>query len=302
MSGLRDRLIDLGYAGGWRLVRVAPEPAVARLFDAVAAWAARRPGAATRQLRRNLARVRPQAGAAELDALVSDALRSYARYWRETFRLPSMDHEAVYRACDRTIVGVQHLEAALAAGRGALVALPHTGNWDVAGVWLVGHLTATGREPTFTTVAERLRPESLYRRFVAYRESLGFEILPLTGGQPPADAIAERLAANRVVCLLADRDITASGVGVTFFGESARMPAGPARLAASTGAALLPVGCWFTPDGWGLRIHPPLPPGEPEATTQALADRFAAEIAEHPADWHMLQPLWLTDLPTGGAQ
>lgn len=213
-----------------------------------------------------------------------------------------MDHAAVYRTCDRTIDGVQHLEAALAAGRGALVALPHTGNWDVAGVWLVGHLAGTGREPTFTTVAERLRPESLYRRFVAYRESLGFEILPLTGGQPPADEIAERLAVNRVVCLLADRDITASGVGVTFFGEPARMPAGPARLAASTGAALLPVGCWFTPDGWGLRLHPPLPPGGPAATTQALADHFAADIAAHPADWHMLQPLWSADLPTGGAR
>ena len=82
------------------------------------------------------------------------------------------------------------------------------------------------------------------------------------------------------------------------------MPGGPALLAARTGAPLLPVSLWFTPDGgWGQRIGAPieLPDGRLRdrvaAGTQALADAFAREIAEHPADWHMLQRLWLADLP-----
>jgi KDO2-lipid IV(A) lauroyltransferase len=183
---------------------------------------------------------------------------------------------------------------ALAAGRGAILALPHSGNWDMAGVWLV---QTHGR---LTTVAERLKPESLYRRFVAYRESLGFEILPLSGGeQPPFELLCERLRDNRVVCLMAERDLTRSGVPVDFFGEPTRMPAGPAKLAIETGTALLPVHLWFDGDGWGFQVHPELDctGGDVAVITQALAEKFAAGIAAHPADWHMLQPQSLADLP-----
>ncbi|MDQ6849536.1 MAG: phosphatidylinositol mannoside acyltransferase, partial [Actinomycetota bacterium] len=222
--------------------------------------------------------------------------RSYARYWLETFRLPKMAPADLLARIDAT--GAEHLAAALDRGRGAVVALPHQGNWDVAGVWLVA------QHGPFTTVAERLEPASLYDRFVAYRESLGIEVLPLTGGaQPPADVLRQRLNQNRAVCLVADRELSRSGIEVQFFGEPARMPGGPALLAATTGAALLPVGLWFTAGGWGHRIHPAvaLPQGSLRqrvtAGTQAVADRFAEEIAAHPADWHMLQRLWLADLP-----
>lgn len=312
-----SRWADLGYRAGWRLTRALPSPVAERVFRAAADHAVRRDGPGVRQLRRNLARVVPAAEATELDDLVRRGLRSYARYWREVFRLPTVDHRALHREVDPHVAGQQHLDEALAAGRGAVVALPHTGNWDAAGVWLVGH---SGR---FTTVTERLRPESLYRRFVDYRESLGFEILPLTGGDARVHAILEqRLRDNRVVCLLADRDLTASGVPVDLFGEPTSMPSGPARLAAATGAPLLPVGSHFVPGGWRFRIHPPVavaPPApwrqgeaiEPPsartwrhdgvmgvaAATQAMADVFAADIAATPEDWHMLQPLWPADLP-----
>ena len=290
----RDRAADWGYAAGWRLVRVLPAAVARSAFRFGADIAVRRDGAGIRQLRANLARVVPKAGPAELDDLVREALRSYARYWMEAFRLPSMDHAAIAASCQRTITGQENLDAALAAGNGAVVALPHSGNWDVAGVWAVANYGE------FATVAERLKPESLYRRFVDYRESLGFEILATTGGKrPPSVVLAERLWQNKIICLLADRDLTPAGVPVTLFGEQARMPAGPAYLAATTGAALLPVGCWFTEDGWELRVHPPIRVNgvdEVAAATQSIADVFAADIAAHPADWHMLQKLWLADL------
>jgi KDO2-lipid IV(A) lauroyltransferase len=131
------------------------------------------------------------------------------------------------------------------------------------------------------------------------------EVLPLTGGErAPTEILTERLAAGGAVCLVADRDLSQNGIGVQFFGEPTRMPGGPALLGARTGAAVLPVGLWFTPHGWGQRIRPPveLPTGgslrdKVVAGTQQIADAFAAEIAEHPADWHMLQRLWLADLP-----
>ncbi|MGH3700193.1 MAG: phosphatidylinositol mannoside acyltransferase [Pseudonocardiaceae bacterium] len=287
-----SRLADLGYAAGWRLVHAAPEGLAAMAFRAGADLAARRDGPGARQLRRNLARVVPGATPGELDALVRAGLRSYARYWQETFTLPTADHGAMLDRLD-AMEGVEHLDAALENGRGVVVALPHSGNWDMAGLWFVRH------HGEFSTVVERLRPEALYQRFVDYRVSLGFDIVPLTGAGSPTRRLLRRLHAGGVVCLLADRDLTRAGTTVEFFGAAARMPLGPARLAAATGATLLVIGCWFTPDGWGIRFHPPVSVRGRSAAeaTQAVADCFATDIAAHPQDWHMLQPLWIDDLP-----
>lgn len=282
---------DWAYAAGWMAVRTVPESAARNVFDAGARYAAR--GGGPVQLRKNLARVLGVPPAQLPDTLMREALASYARYWREAFRLPSMDHRILARRVDETFQGADVLDAALAEGRGAVLALPHSGNWDMAGVWLAQ------TRGTFTTVAERLKPESLYRRFIAYRESLGFEVLPLSGGErPPFEVLCERLRANRAVCLMAERDLTRTGVQVDFFGEPTRMPAGPAKLAIETGAALLPAHCWNEPDGWRVWIQSPLDcsSGDVAAITQALADRFAVNIAAHPEDWHMLQPQWLADL------
>ena len=161
----------------------------------------------------------------------------------------------------------------------------------------------------FTTVAERLQPESLFERFVAFRESLGMEVVPLTGGRAAAVSACSPSGSRSggVLCLLADRDLTATGIDVDFFGSAARMPAGPAALAHDTGAALLPVTLWY-PDRRALaRPDPPqvrVPAtgdraAKVRAMTQQMADAFAEAIAAHPADWHMLQRVWVDDLDPG---
>lgn len=295
MTDVAERLQDTAYAAGWGLVRALPESLARTVFRFGADFAVKRGGPGVVQLRRNYARVVPQAGPEELDELVRAGVRSYARFWKETFRIAGMDHRAIYRQVDERMVGKQLVDAGLERGKGVILALPHTGNFDVSGIWLVGH---SGQ---FTTVNERLRPESLYRRFVAYRESLGFEILPTSGGDVgPYRLLMERLRENKVVCLLGDRDLSKRGVPVDFFGERTRMPAGPARLAASTGAQLLIVDNQFVGDGWSLRVHSPIPVhgrDDVPAATQRIADAFAADIAAKPADWHMMQKLWLADLP-----
>jgi lauroyl/myristoyl acyltransferase len=298
LGGARGRVVDLGYMAGWGAVQALPHGLSARAFRAAADAAAVRNRKGTRQLRKNLRRVvGPSVSELRLDRLVGDSLRSYSRYWLETFRLPRMDHREVAARLDANAQGTEHLDNAMAAGKGAIIVLPHMGNWDVSGLWFVE------RGFPFTTVAERLEPASLYDRFVTYRESLGMEVLALTGGdRPPMDVLAERLRAGRAICLVADRDLSRNGIEVQFFGEPTRMPGGPSVLAAMTGAPVLPVGLWFTEDGWGHRVNPPIevPEGRPRdkvaAGTQAVADVFAREIAAHPTDWHMLQPLWLADL------
>jgi KDO2-lipid IV(A) lauroyltransferase len=286
-----DRLTDWGYAAGWRVVREMPEPWARGIAGAGARYAAR--GGGPEQLRKNLARVIGSTPAEVPDSLIRAALASYARYWREAFRLPSMDLPALADRLDGVFVGAEHFAAAHAAGRGAVMALPHSGNWDMAGVWLAQNYG------TFATVAERLKPESLYDRFIEFREGLGFEVLPLTGGdRPPSEVLAERLRQNTFVCLMADRDLTRSGVPVEFFGEPTRMPAGPAKLAIETGAPLHPAHVYYDGADCVVQIDDAIDTssGDVGVIIQALADRFATNIAKHPQDWHMLQPLWLADL------
>ena len=283
---MRQRLTDAAFAGGWAVVRAMPEPVARRLFQAGADLAARRGGRGVLRLRRNLSRVAPDA---DLDVLTRDALRSYARYWCEVFRLQVISRERI--VAGTVTEGEPAFRAALAAAQGLVLALPHTGNWDQAGAWC----GATGAP--FTTVAERLQPESLFDRFVAFRESLGMEVLPLTGGErPPFEVLTERLEAGGTLCLLADRDLSARGVEVEFFGRTAKVPAGPASLALRTGATLIPVTLSFTTDGWRIVFHPAVAHTDVTRMAQEMACAFERGIAEHPADWHMLQKLWLEDL------
>ena len=295
---MNGRLVDSAFAAGWAAVRGMPEPLARRQFDALAdsVWA--RHGKGVARLESNLRRVLGgRTTERELRRVTHMGVRSYFRYWCEVFRLPRMKTTDIVARMH--VDDEWRLRDAVAAGRGMILALPHMGNWDHAGAWL----TATG--VPFTTVAERLEPDSLFARFVEFRESLGMEVIPLTGGErPPYDVLADRLRAGGTLCLLADRDLTSSGIEVDFFGAAARMPAGPAALAHDTGAALLPVTLHY-PDrrNWGARIHPQVEvpaagdrSDKVRVMTQRVADAFAEGIAEHPQDWHMLQRVWVEDL------
>jgi len=295
---LRETAVDTGFGLGWTSLRALPESVVYRQFGAIAELTYRRDGRGVQRLRSNLSRVLgPDTPPAQLDEVTRAGVHSYLRYWCEVFRLPAMSRETVL---DRvSFDGRDRLEAALTAGRGFILALPHSANWDLAGAWLIhlGH--------PFTTVAERLRPEQLFDRFVAFRESMGMEVIPLTGGErAPSAILAERLRAGGGLALLADRDLTTTGVRVQLFNEPARMPGGPVRLALDTGATLLPVSLWYDgPRTMRGRFHEPIVPsanGDDAVAemTQQLADVFAGAISEHPADWHMLQRVWVADTST----
>jgi KDO2-lipid IV(A) lauroyltransferase len=288
---VKDRLIGLGYAAGWRVVRALPLPVARKLFTAGADRAWKKNGPGTQRLRRNLRQV---AGPDMPDTLVRDGLRSYARYWLEAFRLPSQNRKQFLDGFFMEPESYQQLKKAVEDGNGVVLALPHLANWDVAGAWVAAH------DWPMITVAERLKPEAVFEQFLAYREKLGMKVLPLTGGErAPLDVLGEHLKQGWVVPLLADRDLSRAGVEVEFFGGRTRMPAGPAILAIRTGAPIYAVDLWFEAERTVSRMRPITPPADGpldervKRTTQQLADAFAAGIAEHPQDWHMLQKLWL---------
>ncbi|GAB3212338.1 phosphatidylinositol mannoside acyltransferase [Marinactinospora thermotolerans] len=296
-----ERLAVAAYSLGWSLVRRVPEPLGRAVFTAIADQAWRSRGDGVRRLEANLRRViGPDAPEEQLRALSRAGMRSYLRYWYETFRMPAMSSRQILERarCE----GIEALQAHLASGRGVVAALPHMGNWDHAGAWM------TLRGTPLTTVAERLRPERLFERFVEFRERLGMEVLPLTGtGAGTVGTLARRLRSGGLVCLLADRDLTSGGIEVSLFGEPARLPAGPAALAERTGAALMPVTLWFDGPYWGIRVHEEIPiPDEGDraakikSMTQELARVFETGIAEHPEDWHMLQRVFVADFETTG--
>lgn len=299
---LGERAAGAGYALGWACLRWVPERVARQLFRLIADVVWRRRGRAVRQLETNLGRVVGRdADEQRMRRLTRAAVRSYFRYWLEVFRLPAMGRERILSGM--RIKGVDTLFANIDAGRGVVATLPHMGNWDHAGTWMV----LSGLP--LTTVAERLRPEALFDRFVAFRERLGMEVIALSGGEGDAfGSLARRLRAGGFVCLVADRDLTTSGVEVEFFGEPARMPAGPALLALQTGAALMPVTLWYEGEHWCVQVHDEIPPPaggrrreRVAAMTQEVARVFETAIADHPEDWHMLQRLWIADLDGGRA-
>ena len=293
-SATAEQAVATGFVTGWRVVRALPEDRALRLFERGADRLYRKNGRAVRQLRSNLRRVRPELEETALEALTHQAVRSYLRYWCESFRLPAWPLDDLV-ARTRT-VHEERLRTPYAEGRGVVVALPHQGNWDWAGAW------ACGTGMPLMTVAERLRPERLYDEFVAFRAGLGMRILPLDRGsdRSPLPRLAEYLRQGGFVCLLADRDLSRTAVDVTLCGSPARMPAGPALLARETGAALVPATLSYA--GRELEIHfheeVRVGPGAAGVATamQGVADAFTTGITAHPEDWHMMQRVFLEDL------
>lgn len=288
----REQLNAAGYLAGWKLVRHMPDPLAVALFNAGADIASDG-GTGQEMLRRNLTRV---VGAENVTrGLVRASIRSYARYWREAFRLPAIAGDPRLMArLDEDVTGREHVDATLARGKGLILTLPHSGNWDMAGMWFVQ------RYGGFTTVAERLKPEVLFDAFVSYRQTLGFNVLAATGEKvPPYQQMKDVLSRNGVVCLMGERDMTPRGVPVKFFGEETTFPAGPAKLAMETGAGLHVAHSWFMGTDrdprWGLLGTPEVEVTTVEETTQRVADLFAENIAAHPEDWHALQPMWPVD-------
>jgi lauroyl/myristoyl acyltransferase len=288
-----QQLTDFAYASGWAAVRRMPEPAAYSLFDRLADRIWSRRGKQILQFEKNLRRVMPEADEQAIQAASKDGMRSYFTYWCDAFRMPDWPEE---RILDLDPVGEHHVEAALAAGKGLVIVSPHAGNYDHGAAFLAQ------KYGSMTTVMERLKPESLFERFVEFRESLGMEVRG-TGEPNVVELLTERVAANRIVCLVGDRDLSRRGVPVTFFGEPTKMPPGPAVTALRTGAPLMAVSFWYEGRRNRCEVFPPVdfPRDAPEdeavaIATQRIADDLALGIGRRPIDWHMLQRLWLADL------
>ena len=285
---MKDNISAYVYFVGWRIVRWLPEKSAYKLFNKAADVLVKRNGKSVQRLRSNLSRTQPGMTSLDLDLLVIDAMRSYMRYWCDTFRFPDWSSQ---RVAETVSVTNEHLlMEAIAAKTGVIVALPHAGNWDHAGAYFCA------KGVPLVTVAERLKPEKLFLKFLSYRESMGMEVLPLDGRV--LETLADRLRAGALVALVADRDLSRSGIEVEFFGAPARMPAGPALLAIRTQAPLITAFVSYTDTGVHIDFKSVLLPSSGseremvQEIVQMTAVHFEDGISQRPQDWHMLQRIW----------
>lgn len=285
---MKDNIAAYAYFAGWRIVRWLPEKTAYRLAYAVGDFATKRNSKKVVRLRSNLRRTKPDITPLDLDLLVFNAMRSYMRYWCDTFRFPDWSPQRVRETV--SVTNEHLLIDAIASKTGVIVALPHAGNWDHAGAYFCGkgiHLV---------TVVEHLKPEKLFLKFLGYRQAMGMEVLPLDGRV--LGTLAQRLRQGALVALIADRDLSRSGINVNFFGGPSRMPAGPALLALKTRAPLITAFVSYTESGIHIDFKEVLLPtsGSEEAkvseTVQRMANHFEEGISKHPEDWHMLQRIW----------
>ena len=286
---MKDNFSAYVYFAGWRIVRWLPESTAYKVAYRVSDFLVKRNGKSVQRLRSNLSRTQPAMTSLDLDLLVIEAMRSYMRYWCDTFRLPDWSKKRILETV--TVTNEHLLIDAIEAKTGVIVAVPHAGNWDHAGAYFCA------KGIRLVTVAERLKPEKLFLRFLAYREAMGMEVLPLDGRV--LNTLEERLNQGALVALVSDRDLSRSGIEVDFFGGTARMPAGPALLALRTKAPLITAFVSYTDTGVHIEFRNIILPSSGDENSkvkeivQMTAQNFENGISENPEDWHMLQRIWI---------
>jgi len=294
----RRRITDAATVNAYKMgslaARLMPGPMASAAATSLGFTASFANAERRAMIERHIKRVNPALGGASLRVAVGQAFDSYARYYVESFRLPSLSKRVVDRSF--SVDGFHHITDALELGKGCIFALPHLGGWEWAGRWM------TDQGYKLTVVVEALEPPELFEWFADLRQELGMTVVPT--GPNAGTAVTKALRENQIVCLLSDRDIERNGVDVEFFGERTTLPAGPAMLGLRVGAPVLPVGVYFTSEynGHHALVRPPLSMqrtgglrDDVARITQNLARELEFLIRRAPEQWHLFQPNWPSD-------
>ena len=280
------------YLFAWKIIGILPEKNAYKLANLVSDRIFRKNGKGVKRLRSNYKRVTQNISSSQLETLTRDGMRSYLRYWFDTFRLNKWSKSRIIETT--FVVRENLLRDPIETKKGCIIALPHAGNWDHA----AAYFCSTGIP--ITAVVEKLKPEAIFKKFLAYRESIGIEAI--SHKEKTIPILMERLNQGKLVALVADRDMSRNGIEVNFLGGIAKMPAGPAILAIKTGSPLVTAYIRYLDKGIEITfdetIKLPLTGSEEEQikiVTQSMADNFAKRIKDSPVDWHMLQRIWVDE-------
>lgn len=283
-----------GYRGADLAARTLPSSALPALERGLGHIGRRVLADRAAQVDRNIRRVYgDQLSAGARREMAAETFASYIHYWTESFRLPGTSADDLDRGF--RVDGFGHIEEALDAGRGAVVAMPHLGGWEWAAFWL----TEVQGMPV-SAVVEKVAPPELASWFMDLRRAFGIDVIMLD--DRAGHEALKALRSNRILCLLCDRDISGDGVEVNFFGERTTLPAGPATLALRSGAALIPAAVYFDGRDHEAVVKPRMPVeregrlrDDVQRITQDLAAELESLIRVAPEQWHLMQPNWPSD-------
>ena len=239
----------------------------------------------------------PDAPESRVRLVAKRSFRNYGKYLAEFSHLPRWNEADLERLVS-SVGGWEHVDEALADGKGAIFVTPHFGNWDVGGWYF-------GRRHAFSAVAEPLEPPELDVLVQGWRRAKHIGIIPLANA---ARGVMRALRDGQLVALVADRPTHTQGEGalVRFFGAWTRVPAGAAHFALKTGAPVVVACLWRTPKNMyaGFAL-PPLrfqPTGDRERDVDAAMQRIMANvetvIRTHPDQWYMFRRMWPERLDT----
>ena len=280
------------YLFAWKVIGVLPEKSAYKLANIISDQIYNKNGKGVKRLRSNYQRVMPNISDLQLDKLTKDGMRSYLRYWFDTFRLNKWSKSRIIETT--FVVRENLLRDPVETKKGCIIALPHAGNWDHA----AAYFCSTGIP--LTAVVEKLKPEAIFKKFLAYRQSIGIDAI--SHKEKTIPILMDRLNQGKLIALVADRDMSRNGIEVNFLGGIAKMPAGPAILAIKTGSPLITAYIRYLDKGIEITfdetIKLPVTGSEEEQikiVTQSMADNFARRIKDSPVDWHMLQRIWVDE-------
>ena len=280
------------YLFAWKVIGVLPEKSAYKLANIISDQIYNKNGKGVKRLRSNYQRVVPNISDLQLDKLTKDGMRSYLRYWFDTFRLNKWSKSRIIETT--FVVRENLLRDPVESKKGCIIALPHAGNWDHA----AAYFCSTGIP--LTAVVEKLKPEAIFKKFLAYRQSIGIEAI--SHKEKTIPILMDRLNEGKLIALVADRDMSRNGIEVNFLGGIAKMPAGPAILAIKSGSPLVTAYIRYLDNGIEITfdetIKLPIAGSEEEQVrkiTQSMADNFAKRIKDSPVDWHMLQRIWVDE-------
>ncbi len=290
-----DSLVVFGYRCVAMLTRISPKFVIAVLTAVLVPVVTIAMRKKRTIVSRHMRRIQPQLSDRHIRRAVQKSYESYARYYIETFRLPLLNAKQIQSGV--SIEGFEHIESGLQLGKGVILALPHLGGWEWSGRWLIQH----GHR--LNAVVEKLESPQLFEMFLQLRKKYGVQVIPLDDSA--GVAVQQALARNEIVALLSDRDIQGTGIEVEFFGERTTIPTGPAFFALRTGAALVPLATYFSKrlDGHETIVRPALEVRrlatlreDLQRISQDLANELELLIRRDPAQWHLFQPNWPSDI------
>lgn len=229
----------------------------------------------------NVALVKPTMETEAVRALQRDVGAQFGRTVAEYVRLPTLAQMPERREVE----GLEHLRAAMAAGRGVVIASAHFGNWEQirmaaqdAGIE-VGIIYRAFNNQTFDWISQtRIR-------------CAGEPVLHK--GREGMRAMLALLRRGGAILVLMDQHIS-GGAPLPFMGQPATTLTAIPALCRRSKAVLLPARALRAADGsrFHIRFEPPIPPTDPEDMARAINERIEAWVEEAPGQWFWLHQRW----------